>query len=76
MSDATTIDATHLEAPAPEGPTRVYLVVREGARSEVIDLDEGDDVVVGRSSAVTVRIDDAKASREHARIRRRGGRWR
>ncbi|MGZ3439430.1 MAG: FHA domain-containing protein, partial [Polyangia bacterium] len=73
MSDATTIDATQLEAPGPEGPSRAYLVVREGARSQVIDVDEGDDIIVGRSSAVTVRLEDAKASREHARIWRRGG---
>ena len=73
MSDATTIDATHLEPTTAEGPTRAYLVVREGERSQVVDLDEGDDLVVGRSSAATVRIDDVKASREHARIRRRGG---
>ncbi|MCU1281856.1 MAG: acetoacetate metabolism regulatory protein AtoC [bacterium] len=73
MSDATTIDATQLETAGSEGPNRAYLVVREGERSQVIDVDEGDEIVVGRSSAVTVRLDDAKASREHARIWRRGG---
>jgi two-component system response regulator AtoC len=73
VSDATTIDATQLEAAGPEGPGRAYLVVREGGRSQVIDVDEGDEIVVGRSSAVTVRLDDVKASREHARIWRRGG---
>ena len=73
MSDATTIDATQLETAGPEHPARAYLVVREGERSQVIDLEEGDEIVVGRSSAVTVRLDDAKASREHARIWRRGG---
>jgi DNA-binding NtrC family response regulator len=73
VSDATTIDATQLEGAVSEGPARAYLVVREGARSQVIDLDEGDEIVVGRSSAATVQLDDAKASREHARISRRGG---
>ena len=73
MSDSTTIDATHLDAPSPTGPTRAYLVVREGQRNEIIDVDEGDDIVIGRSSAATVRIDDAKASREHARLSRRAG---
>ena len=74
MSDATTIDATQHEAAlAAEGPARAYLVVREGERSQVIDVEEGDEIVVGRSSSVTVRLDDVKASREHARIWRRGG---
>jgi two-component system response regulator AtoC len=73
VSDATTIDATRLDAPAPVGPPRAYLVVREGATSQVIDLDEGDRIVLGRSSEATVRIDDAKASREHARVWRDRG---
>jgi two-component system response regulator AtoC len=74
VSDATTIDATQLDTTdATEGPPRAFLVVREGARSQVIDVDEGDEIVVGRSSSVTVRLDDVKASREHARITRRAG---
>jgi two-component system, NtrC family, response regulator AtoC len=76
VSDATTIDATQLEGGPAEGPTRAYLVVREGQRSQVIDVDDGDDIIVGRSSAATVQLDDAKASREHARITRRGERLR
>ncbi|HEX9100697.1 MAG TPA: FHA domain-containing protein, partial [Polyangia bacterium] len=73
MSDATTIDATRLDAPSAGIPSRAYLVVRENEHSQIIDVDEGDAIVIGRSSAVTVHIEDAKASREHARVSRRGG---
>ena len=73
MSDATTVDATRLEAPAVAGTPRAYLVVRQGASSQVIDVDEGDSIVLGRSAEATVRIDDAKASREHARVWRQRG---
>jgi transcriptional regulator with PAS, ATPase and Fis domain len=39
----------------------------------VIDVDDGAEIVVGRSSAATIQIDDPKVSREHARIVRRDG---
>ena len=73
MSDSTTIDATRVEPPAVAGPPRAYLVVRQGGTSRVIDVDEGDRIVLGRSSEATVRLDDAKASREHARVWRERG---
>ncbi|MDB4966525.1 MAG: hypothetical protein JWN44_2214 [Myxococcales bacterium] len=74
MSDATTIDAGG-GPPSDDAAlaTRAYLVVREGERAQVIVLDEGADILFGRSPEATVRIDDAKASREHARIVRQGG---
>jgi DNA-binding NtrC family response regulator len=71
VSDATTIENNHLDL--LDAPARSYLVVREGERSQVIDVDEGDEIVLGRSSSATVHIEDAKASREHARMWRRGG---
>jgi DNA-binding NtrC family response regulator len=73
VSDETTIDATQVDGPAPSGPARAYLILREGDRTEVLNLDDGDEIVLGRSSEATARIEDAKASREHARVSRRGG---
>jgi two-component system, NtrC family, response regulator AtoC len=72
VSDATTVDAGEA-AHDPQAGTRGYLVVREGARTQVILLDEGADLLFGRSSDATVRIDDVKASREHARIVKKDG---
>ena len=72
MSNATTVDAGEA-AHDPQAGTRGYLVVREGTRTQVILLDEGADLLFGRSSDATVRIDDAKASREHARIVKKDG---
>ncbi len=72
MSDATTLDAG-LAGDDPAQRVRAYLVVREGGRAQVIDLDDGAEVTFGRSAEATVRVDDSKASREHARfVRRRG----
>jgi two-component system response regulator AtoC len=74
VSDETTIDATQL-GPAEdlEEPARAYLVVRTSGGTQVIDVDDGNQVVLGRSSEATVRIDDAKASREHASVCMRNG---
>ncbi len=73
MSDQTTLDleAHELRASAPRGDG-AYLVVREGQATQVIDLADGDDVILGRASEATIHVDDAKASREHARFSRRG----
>jgi DNA-binding NtrC family response regulator/pSer/pThr/pTyr-binding forkhead associated (FHA) protein len=74
VSDSTTIDASYLESPGTQTATgaRVYLVVRR-KQTEVIDVAEGDRVVFGRSPEATVTIDDARASREHARFERKNG---
>ncbi len=71
LSDATTIDGTQGDGPSGEQPRRAFLVVRQGERTQVIDLHVGDDLLVGRAADATVRLDDARASREHARVRRR-----
>ena len=39
----------------------------------MIDVDDGAELVIGRSSAATIQVDDPKVSREHARIVRRDG---
>ena len=57
----------------PGGHPRSYLVVRRPGGNQVIDVDDGAEIVIGRSSAATVQIDDPKVSREHARILRRDG---
>ncbi|MCC6997407.1 MAG: sigma 54-interacting transcriptional regulator [Deltaproteobacteria bacterium] len=71
MGGDTTIDAGHTDGDA--GPRRAYLVVREGAGTQVIDLDDGADILFGRSPEATVRLEDGKASREHARVLHRAG---
>ncbi|HEX4403185.1 MAG TPA: sigma 54-interacting transcriptional regulator [Polyangia bacterium] len=73
MSSETTVDATRRGGPDPGAGSRAYLVVRESGCAQVIHLDEGADVLVGRGEEATVRVDDAKASREHARFLRRDG---
>jgi two-component system, NtrC family, response regulator AtoC len=73
VSDATTIDATHLGGSPPDSPPdRAYLVVRRAESTQVIDLADGDIVLIGRSPDATIQVDDARVSREHARIRRAG----
>ncbi|HWE31285.1 MAG TPA: sigma-54-dependent Fis family transcriptional regulator, partial [Polyangia bacterium] len=72
MSDATTLDGSFVGAHVPSGADRSYLIVREPGRTRVVDLDDGAEVVFGRSSSCTVQLDDGKASREHARFVRRG----
>ena len=75
VSDSTTIDASYLESGETQVGARVYLVVRR-KHTEVIDVAEGDRVLFGRSPDATVTIDDARASREHARFERtRGELW-
>ena len=72
VSDATTLEGSFIGARGGGAVDRSYLIVREGERTRVIDLDDGANVVVGRSSSCTVQLDDGKASREHARFVRRG----
>jgi pSer/pThr/pTyr-binding forkhead associated (FHA) protein len=71
VGDETTIDAGDAAPSDPRG--RAYLVVRERGRTQVIDLDEGANILFGRSSEATVRLEDGKASREHARVLHREG---
>jgi two-component system, NtrC family, response regulator AtoC len=72
VGDATTLDGSQVGGALGAGPPRVYLVVREGGGARVVDVDDGADVVFGRAATATVRLDDAKASREHARFVRKG----
>ena len=72
MTDPT-VATSEPDPLASGGHSRSYLVVRRPEGNQVIDVDDGAELVVGRSSSATVRIDDPKVSREHARILRRGG---
>ncbi len=71
----TTIDAG---TEGPRVPTaamaRAYLVVRSGDRRMLLDVRDGETIHIGRADRATVRLDDPKASREHARIACEAGR--
>lgn len=50
------------------GNARAYLVVQRGERVEVVDVPDGKEVVIGRGTESHIAIDDARASRRHARV--------
>jgi two-component system response regulator AtoC len=52
----------------------VHVVVLEPSGARLLRLDEGDAITVGRAPSSTVVVDDARVSRNHARIGRLGGR--
>lgn len=51
-----------------------YLVVSDGERLSAVAIPAGRALVVGRSESCDVVLHDAKASRQHARVERRGER--
>jgi transcriptional regulator with AAA-type ATPase domain len=51
---------------------RAFLLVHQGYGPRVIEMNDGDEVTFGRASTSTVAIDDPRASRNHARIFRKG----
>jgi two-component system, NtrC family, response regulator AtoC len=67
---ATALDLGVLQPQAPG--MRVYLLVRDDSGSRVVDIPEGESVVFGRSSDVDVQVDDTRASRRHAEVKRVG----
>jgi transcriptional regulator with PAS, ATPase and Fis domain len=73
VTDAETVATSEPDTGDPGGRPRSYLVVRQPDGNQVIDVDDGAEILVGRSSAATVQIDDPKVSREHLRIVRRAG---
>ncbi len=68
MGDETTIDAGSIAPGRPQG-AGAYLVVRVGEDSRLVDLNDGDEITLGRADDAEVQVDDQKASREHARVR-------
>jgi transcriptional regulator with PAS, ATPase and Fis domain len=73
VTDVPTVATSDPDSREPSAHPRFYLVVRRPGGSQLIDVDEGADILFGRSSSATVQIDDPKVSREHVRIARRGG---
>jgi pSer/pThr/pTyr-binding forkhead associated (FHA) protein len=58
---------------AEAGPFRAFLLVHEGGSSRVFALPPVGELVVGRSPAAGLQIEDASVSRLHARFRFEGG---
>jgi DNA-binding NtrC family response regulator len=58
---------------AADGPFRAFLLVHEGGSSRVFALPPAGELVVGRSPAAGLQIEDASVSRLHARFRFEGG---
>ena len=49
---------------------RVYLLVTDGETTRVVDVGDGESLLFGRAPEAGVRIDDTRASRKHAELRR------
>ncbi|MCB9596969.1 MAG: sigma 54-interacting transcriptional regulator [Sandaracinaceae bacterium] len=68
--DETTQNQDSLRAPRGGGPARTSLIVYHGERAEVVPLEAGDSLVLGRSAPSELIVDDANLSRRHARFSR------
>ena len=51
---------------------RAYLLVTDGEATRAVDIADGEAVLFGRAPEAGVRIDDTRASRRHAELRRVG----
>jgi two-component system response regulator AtoC len=58
--------------PAAVTGFRVYLLVRDGETTRVVDVADGESVLFGRAPEAQIRIEDARASRRQAELRRNG----
>jgi DNA-binding NtrC family response regulator len=85
MADSRTADvgteasadvATELDSPVSSSTltagSEAFLVVRKGGAPQVVTLPDGAEITIGRAPEAAVFIDDARVSRQHARIVRRG----
>ncbi|MBM4361858.1 MAG: sigma 54-interacting transcriptional regulator, partial [Deltaproteobacteria bacterium] len=61
-----------VDAAPPPAVFRVALVVRDDAGTRVVDVPDGGTVTFGRAPDAGVFVDDPRASRRHAELRRRG----
>ncbi len=68
----TEFDKTSGEGAGSGGDERVYLVVQQRGTARVLDVPDGANVLFGRTQESAVHIDDTRASRRHAVLRRRG----
>ena len=69
--EISTVEA--FDAEAGNTPSQVFVVTYGPNGPEVADLGDGQTLIIGRSRRAALRVDDAKVSRQHARLRRRGG---
>jgi two-component system, NtrC family, response regulator AtoC len=51
---------------------RVYLIVRHGVSTTVIEVGPGDTLVIGRSPEADIVLDEPRVSRKHAVLKRQG----
>jgi DNA-binding NtrC family response regulator/pSer/pThr/pTyr-binding forkhead associated (FHA) protein len=65
---------TQLEGDQAQRETgfRAYLLVTDGEATRAVDIADGESVLFGRAPEAGVRIDDTRASRRHAELRRVG----
>jgi transcriptional regulator with PAS, ATPase and Fis domain len=75
VSEGTTefdgITTAHGESPL--SGSRVFLLIHKPEGVEVRQIEEGDDITLGRSEEASIPLDDGQASRLHSRIRRKNG---
>ncbi|MBW2260715.1 MAG: sigma 54-interacting transcriptional regulator [Deltaproteobacteria bacterium] len=62
--------ATKRQGNGASGPVRVHLVVSSPRSSRIYDLEEGQMLLVGRSSEIEVTVDDPMVSRIHTQVER------
>src|SRR5688572_33326102 len=70
--DLETIEGEPLSQPQEPGGHRVSLLLFGRDDVRVVELKDGDSLVVGRAEPAELRLADAKLSRSHARFTRRG----
>jgi two-component system response regulator AtoC len=71
--DLTERDNDRADTADLPGKTRAYLIVRRADGSEVIEVPESSEAVLGRGAEATLVVDDARVSRRHACVRWDGG---
>ncbi|MCA9610019.1 MAG: FHA domain-containing protein, partial [Myxococcales bacterium] len=69
-SDDTTLNQDSLLRAREAGPLRTSLVVYHGATAEVVPLESGESLVIGRAAPSDLVIEDGSLSRRHARFLR------
>src|SRR5512140_2775850 len=69
--DAET-EAAAVRTVARPAVARAFLLVREGDAASVVDLEPGQQLVVGRAPDAGVRVQDRQVSRAHAHVRCEG----
>jgi predicted RecA/RadA family phage recombinase len=71
--DGTTIEAAGDACSAPAQIAVVYLIVRTPTEDQLVIIDDGDELTLGRAPGAGILLPGRQVSREHARVSRRGG---